>query len=133
VTSDSYAIVPIVSFNEIPRGDWKRLLELVASGVDGRANLVVCTHLDQISTENMEEKLRTLTQTPWPGGVLNTNRVIPCSSFMVLSARDLLDKSEGFKPPFEAIWDEHTLGYHVRGPLFAIACVEKPSSAPPKF
>jgi hypothetical protein len=123
VASGSYAIVPIVSFNEIPRGDWKRILELVASGVDRRANLVVCTHLDQISKKNMDEELRSLTQTPWPGGVLDTNRVIPCS-LIGLSAMGLLDRSKLAKPPFETIWDKHTLGYHVRGPLFAIARVE---------
>jgi hypothetical protein len=124
VASDSSAIVPVVSFNEIPHGDWRRVLELVASGVNGRANLVVCTHLDQLPTENMDEELRDLTQTPWPGGVLNTNRVIHCSPLMALSANDLLDRSILDKPPFEAIWDKDTLGYLVRGSLFAIPCVE---------
>jgi hypothetical protein len=43
---------------------------------------------------------------------------------MALSARDLLDRSELKKLPFEDIWETHSLGYHVRGPLFAIARVE---------
>jgi len=42
--------------------------------------VAVCTHLDQVSQENMDEQLRALTKTPWPRGVLNTNRVIPCFS-----------------------------------------------------
>jgi len=133
VASDSNAIVPVVSFKEIPDSDWKRLPELVTNGFNGRANVVVCTHLDQVSQDNMGEQLKTVTKAFWPKGVLNTNRVIPCSSLMGLSARDLLGKSGMTKPPFETIWDKHVVGYHVRGPLFSIACAEQPSSAPPKF
>ena len=77
---DPNAIVPIVSFKEIPRSDWKRLPELITSGFIGGANVVVCTHLDQVSQENMDEQLRALTKTPWLKGVLNANRVIPCFS-----------------------------------------------------
>ena len=124
MASDSNAIVPIVSFKEIPRSDWKRLPELVASGFNGRANVVVCTHLDQVSQENMDEQLKTVTKTFWPKGVLNINRVIPCSSLMGLSARDLLDKASATKPPFDSIWDTHAVGYHVREPLISSACVE---------
>ena len=124
MASDSNAIVPIVSFKEISRSDWKRLPDLVASGFNGRANVVVCTHLDQVSQENMDEQLKVVTKTFWPKGVVNTNRVIPCSSLMGLSARDLLDRSNAAKPPFEVIWNKHTVGYHVRKPLFSIACVE---------
>jgi len=124
VASDSNAIVPIVSFKELPRSDWKRLPDLVASGFNGRVNVVVCTHLDQVSQECMDEQLKTVTKTFWPSGVLNTNRVIPCSPLMGLSARDLLDRSNMAKPPFEAIWDKHAVGYHVCGSLFITACVE---------
>jgi len=66
----------------------------------------------------MDEQLRIVTRTFWPKDVWNTNRVIPCSSLMGLSARDLLDKSSMTKPPFEAIWNKQVVGYHVRGPLF---------------
>ena len=117
VVSDSNAIVPIVSFKEIPRGDWKRLPDLVAGGFNGRANMVVCTHLDHISQKNVDEQLTTVTKTFWPKDVMNTNRVIPCSPLMGLSAMDLLDRSNPAKPPFEAIYNHHTVGYHVRGPL----------------
>ena len=133
MASDSNAIVPIVSFKEIPRSDWKRLPELVANGFNGRADVVVCTHLDQASQDNMDEKLRTVTRTFWPKGVTNTNRVVPCSSLMGLSAKDLLDKSCRTKPPFKAIWNKQAVGYHVRGLLFSMACAEQPSSVPPKF
>ena len=95
--------------------------------------MVVYTHQDQVSQENMDEQLKNVTKTFWPEGVLNTNRVVPCSSLMGLSARDLLDRSNMTKPPFETIWNEHTLGHHVRGLRFSIVRVEQPSSAPPKF
>ena len=84
--------------------------------------MVVCTHLDQVSRENMDEQLKTVTKTFWPKDPLNTNRVIPCSTLMGLSARDLLDRSDVSKPPFETIWDNNTTGYHVRASLFSTAC-----------
>ena len=120
VASESNTVVPFVSFEEIPHSDWKRLPELVASG---RANMVVCTHLDQVSQENMKEQLKTVTTAFWPRGVLDTNRVIPYP-LMGLSARDLLDRSTITKPRFEDIWNKDTLGYHVRGPLFSMAYVD---------
>jgi len=122
VASESNAIVPFVSFEEIPHSDWKRLPELIASGLIGRANVVVCTHLDQVSQEHMNEQLKTVRAAFWPRGVLKTNRVIPCP-LIGLIARDLLDRSTITKPRFEAIWNKDTLGYHVRGPLFSIAYV----------
>ena len=124
MASDSNAIVPIVSFKEIARSDWKHLPEIVASGPNGRADVVVCTHLDHVSQENVDEQLKTVSTKFWPKSVINTNRVIPCSTLMGLSARDLLDKSNMTKPPFKTIWNKDAVGYHVRGPLFSTACVE---------
>ena len=124
VASDSNAVVPIVSFKEIPRSDWKRLPDLVASGFNWGVNVVVCTHLDQVSQDDLDEQLKTVTKTFWPRGGLNNDRVIPCSSLIGLSARDLLDRSSVIRPPFEAIWNKHTIGYHVRVPLTLTACVE---------
>ena len=124
VASDSNAIVPIVSFKEIARSDWKRLPVLVTNGFNERANVVVCTHLDQVSQDDLDEQLKTVTKIFWPTGVLNTNRVIPCSPLMGLSARDLLDRSSKTKPPFETIWVKDCFGYHVRVPLIPTTCVE---------
>ena len=132
VASDSNAIVPIVSFKELARSDWKCLPALVAIGYNGRANVVVCTHLDQVSQENIHEQLKTVTKIFWPRGVLNTNRVIPCSSLMGLSARDLLDKSSVTKPPFDTLWTKQ-VGYHVCTSLFSTTCTELLSSVPQKF
>ena len=124
VASESDAIVPVVSFKEIPRSGWKCPPELVASGFNGRAEVVICTHLDQLSQENMDKQLKFVTEAFRRRGVLNTNRVIPCSAIIGLSARDLLDRSNTPKPPFKAIWEMNTVGYHVRGPLCSIACAE---------
>ena len=133
--ADSNAIVPIVSFKELPRPGWKRLPELVMRGFKGyrRANVVVCTHLDQVSRDNIEEQRRTVTKTFWPRDVMNTDSVIPCSSLMGLGAKDLLDKSYSHKPPFTEIWDKNTVGYQVRKPLFTRLSAEQLSSALPKF
>ena len=120
MATSSNAIVPIVSFKELSHSDWKFLPALIASGFNGKAKLVVYTHLDQVSQENMDKQLKTVAETFWPRGVSNTNRVIPCSSLMGLSARDLLDRSHTTKPPFEAIWNKPSVGYHVREPLFSI-------------
>ena len=79
--------------------------------------MVVCTHLDHASLENLDEQLKTVTKTFWPMDILSTNRVIPCSTLMGLSARDLLDSSNTTKPPFEAIWNKRAVGYPVREPL----------------
>ena len=48
---------------------------------------------------------------------MSTDPVIPCSSLMGLSAKDLIDKSDSSKPPFEEIWKKDTVGYLVRGSL----------------
>ena len=86
--------------------------------------MVVCTHPDKVSQENVDEQLKTVTTAFWPRGVLNTNYVIPCS-LIGLSARELLDRSKNIsKPPFEAFWNEKSMGYHVRRSLFSMACVE---------
>ena len=77
--------------------------------------MVVCTHLDQISQDNVEEHQKVVRKAFWPDDVMNTNSVIPCSSLMGLSARKLLDKSCDSKPSFEEIWRTDTVGYYVRG------------------
>ena len=94
------------------------------SGFNRRADVVFCTHLDQVSQENTDKQVKTVTEAFWPGAVLNTNRVIPCSALIGLSARDLLDRSKTTKPPFKAIWEKNSVGRHVRGPLFSIACAD---------
>ena len=117
--------MPVVSFKELPRSDWKRLPDLVTSGFHGRASVVVCTHLDQVSQDNMEEQRKIVTKVFWPKDIMNTNSVIPCSSLIGLGARDLLDKSYSSKPSFEEIWKGDSVGYHVRGSLLTKADAEE--------
>ena len=124
VASDSNAIVPVVSFKSLLRSDWKCLPDLVTSGLNRRGSVVVGTHLDQVSQENIDKQVKTVTKTFWPRGVLNTNRIIPCSPLMGLSAMDLLDRSNVANPPFDDIWNKHYVGHHVRGSLSLPACVE---------
>jgi len=124
VAYDSNAIMPVVSFKGLPRDDWKRLPNLLASGLNRRADVVVCTHLDQVSQENIDKQMKTVSKTFWPKDVLNTNRVIPCSSLMGLSAVDLLNKSEISKPSFQDTWDKRGVGHHVRGSLSLMTSTE---------
>ena len=129
MASYSDAMVPVVSFEELLHSDWNRLPAPLANGFNGNRNVVVCTHLDQVSQENMRKELNALSVTSWPGGLLNTGLLIPCSSLTGLSATDLVyrtiaTKLPRTKLPFESIWERHTVGYHVRGPLFSIACAE---------
>ena len=88
--------------------------------------MVVCTHFDQVSQDSLEKQRKIVTKAFWPEDVMNTDPVIPCSSLMGLSARDLLDKSYRGKPPFEEIWKEDTVGYRVRGSLLTGAGTEQP-------
>ena len=85
--------------------------------------MVVCTHLDPVSQENMDGQLKPVKEAFWPRGVLSTNRVIPCS-LKGISARYLLYRSNTTKPLFKAIWNKRSMGYRVRGPLFPMACAE---------
>jgi hypothetical protein len=48
VTREANAVVPIISFKEIPKPDWKRLPEIISSGIKTRASMVICTHFDQV-------------------------------------------------------------------------------------
>ena len=42
-------IVPIISFKEVSREDWRHLPQLIKNGMGRPADIVVCTHLDQAS------------------------------------------------------------------------------------
>ncbi|KAG8796745.1 hypothetical protein FRC17_007956, partial [Serendipita sp. 399] len=109
VAKDSNAIVPVISFKELARSDWKALPAIVANGFGGRASVVVCTHLDQIHGENKNEQLIAVSKVFWPGNVQRAaqSSIIPCSSLMGLSARALLDMSTHSKPRFDQFWDRN--------------------------
>jgi len=42
------AVVPIVSFKEIAKQDWRKLPRIISSGLKTRASIVICTHFDQV-------------------------------------------------------------------------------------
>lgn len=42
------AVVPIVSFKEIAKQDWRILPGIISSGLKARASIVICTHFDQV-------------------------------------------------------------------------------------
>lgn len=42
------AVVPIVSFKEIAKQDWRKLPAIISSGLEARASMVICTHFDQV-------------------------------------------------------------------------------------
>jgi hypothetical protein len=48
VAMDATAVVPIVSFKEIAKPDWRKMARVISSGLPDRASLVICTHLDQV-------------------------------------------------------------------------------------
>ena len=116
MTLESDAIVPVVSFKELPRSDWKCLPGIIEGGSNKSAHLAICTHLDQISRDNIEEQLRMVAKAFWPKSLLTTQRVIPCSPLMGLSARELLDMSDPVKPSFEKVWRKDKVGYRVSPP-----------------
>lgn len=132
MAKDSNAIVPIISFKELSRSDWKDLPDIVANGFGNRANVVICTHLDQIHGRNIGEQLRTVTKTFWPTNPMATgefrlvnaviasspygrpsDQIIACSSLMGLSAQDLLDRSSRSKPAYGEITNERSVAYPV--------------------
>jgi len=48
VTTEANAVVPIVSFKEIAKQDWRKLPRIISSGLQTRASMVICTHFDLV-------------------------------------------------------------------------------------
>ena len=48
VATEANAVVPIVSFKEIAKQDWRKLPRIISSGLQARASMVICTHFDQV-------------------------------------------------------------------------------------
>ena len=100
---------------ELSRSDWRELPKLTARGNNHKADLVVCTHLDRVSGENLQQQTWTVSKSFWPGPGDESDRVLKCSSLMGLSASQLLEQTKATKPLFEEIWDEASIRYHVSG------------------
>lgn len=67
---------------ELSRSDWRELPKLAARGYHRKADLVVCTHLDRVSGENLQQQLWTVSKSFWPGTRDESERVLKCSSLM---------------------------------------------------
>jgi len=106
-------MVPVISLKDTSRTDWRRFPSIVKNGWGRQATMVVCTHLDQIHGDYLQQQLTTIANVFWPSNVNDTSCIIPCSSLMGLSAQMLLDCSLSTKPPFETIWARESIMYHV--------------------
>ena len=111
--SRSNAIIPIVSFTEVPRRDWKELPRLASRGYNRKPDFVVCTHLDRVSGENMKQQTWTVNRSFWPDARDEGERVLKCSSLMGLSASQLLEQTKATKPRFKEVWDKTSIRYQV--------------------
>jgi hypothetical protein len=103
---------------ELSRSDWRDLPKLAASGYNRRPDLVVCTHLDRVSGENLQQQLWTVSRSFWPGTRDESDRVLKCSSLMGLSASQLLEQAQATKPSFKDVWESTSIRYHVSGGPF---------------
>ena len=102
-----------MSFTEISRSDWRELPRL--AGYNRKADLVVCTHLDRVSGENLQQQTSTVSESFWPNEHDESGRILKCSSLMGLSASQLLEQTKAAKPTFKEVWDETSIRYQVSG------------------
>ena len=98
---------------ELSRIDWRELAKLAGRGRE--ADFVVCTHLDRVSGENLQQQTWTVSKTFWPGPRDESDRVLKCSPLMGLSASQLLEQTKATKPSFKAVWDKTSIRYQVSG------------------
>lgn len=69
--------------------------------------------LVQISTDNLPEQRANVTKVFWPDSPGSTDRIIPCSSLMGLSAYTLLRGSALKMPELGSFWNPKKIEYHV--------------------
>ena len=100
-----------MSFTEISRSDWRELPRL--AGYNRKADLVVCTHLDRVSGENLQQQTSTVSESFWPNEHDESGRILKCSSLMGLSASQLLEQTKATKPRFREVWDKTSIRYQV--------------------
>ena len=104
-----------MSFTELSRSDWRELPKLAARGYHRKPDLVVCTHLDRVSGENVKQQTWTVNRSFWPDARDECERVLKCSSLMGLSASQLLEQTKATKPRFTEVWDKTSIRYQVSG------------------
>lgn len=127
VASKANAVVPVVSFKEMPKEDWRQLPRLISAGF-ATTSLVICTHFDQVRavlyltttffmtiwqiSGNREMEQRSIVARVFFGSS-DVQHVIPCSSNMGLSATALLRGSATGWPSFQSIWDPRNVEHLV--------------------
>ncbi|KAH7918876.1 hypothetical protein BV22DRAFT_1134271 [Leucogyrophana mollusca] len=112
VAKEVNAVVPVVSFKEVSKGDWKlQLPDIVQSGLGRAPDLVLCTHLDQVMKDRVSQQVASVSNSFWKNSDTK-DRVLSCSSRMGFSARTLLRQSARVKPDFDDIWNEKSIAYH---------------------
>ncbi|KLO16286.1 hypothetical protein SCHPADRAFT_823483 [Schizopora paradoxa] len=111
-------VVPIISFKEVAKGDWrKQLPQIVQTGLKRPPDFVLCTHMDQVQTKSrVTEQVHSVGKEFWPTITDFERRVLRCSTRLGIGAHLLITQSQQKKPKFENIWKENTI-------LFD--CVEK--------
>ncbi|KLO16293.1 hypothetical protein SCHPADRAFT_221994 [Schizopora paradoxa] len=111
-------IVPIVSFKEAAKKDWRsQLPQIVEAMLKRSPDFVLCTHMDQAqSKKRIDEQLASVGKEFWPKITNFDRRVLRCSTRMGIGAQRLLKQSQVSKPPFHNIWKENTIIFD---------CVEK--------
>jgi hypothetical protein len=90
---------------ELPRSDWRALPKLAASSSNCKPDLVICTHLDRVSGENLQQQLWMVSKSFWPGPHDARHRVLRCSSLMGLGANQLFEQAKATKPSFKKVWE----------------------------
>ncbi|GBE87120.1 hypothetical protein SCP_1003670 [Sparassis crispa] len=112
VAKEANAIVPIVSFKEVSKDDWRSQLPAIIKNGLGRApEVVLCTHLDQVARDRQEQQIASVAKVFWPKSTDAIRRVLSCSSRLGIGARALLQRSQTGKPRFKDIWKESDLAY----------------------
>ncbi|KLO16273.1 hypothetical protein SCHPADRAFT_995240 [Schizopora paradoxa] len=101
---EANAIVPIVSFNEFARDEWRQQLSrILKTVIGGPPDLVLCSYLDCVPRERVNDMAFDIAKTFAPYNENCLDLVSTCATRRGISARLLLQVSEGMKPDFSDI------------------------------
>ncbi|KAH7927606.1 hypothetical protein BV22DRAFT_268537 [Leucogyrophana mollusca] len=95
VAKEVDAVVPVVSFKEVSKDDWRQQLPDII----------------KVAKDRVEEQMASVAKAFWPRKLDAQHRILGCSSRMGFSARSLLRHSRSAKPQFNEIWCEDAIEY----------------------
>ncbi|KLO16294.1 hypothetical protein SCHPADRAFT_221937 [Schizopora paradoxa] len=106
------AVVPIISFKEIPKEDWRQQLPgILKIGTQRPPDLVLCTHFDH-ARDCAYELIGDVAKTFWPKAPeRNRGHILPVATRIGISSCLLLQMSQKQKPRFQDIWQEDSIFY----------------------